>query len=207
MIDVYSVFEIIGTIAFAISGATTAIKKELDLLGVIVLGMVTAVGGGVLRDVIGNVEPAIFSNTGIVWLAFFTAFLTFVIAYISLDIMEKKYFFWLFTISDAIGLAVFTIFGCQKMLVEYDAGTAVFFGVLTGVGGGLIRDILAGQTPYVLSKHFYASSCIVGALIYILIRPYRGSLAVFLGVVSVFISRMLAVRFRWNLPKIKKMDS
>jgi uncharacterized membrane protein YeiH len=90
------------------------------------------------------------------------------------------------------------------MLTSYQPGVAVFFGVLTGVGGGLIRDILAGQTPYVLSKHFYASSCIIGALIYVMIRPYRGPLAVLLGVVSVFVCRILAVWFKWNLPKIQK---
>lgn len=207
MANLYEIFEIVGTIAFSISGATTAIKREMDLFGVIVLSIITAVGGGALRDLIGNQVPSIFFRSNMILLAFVTAAVTFLIAYISLDVMEGKYFNLLFMISDSLGLAVFTIFGCQKMLTSYSysPGIVVFFGVLTGVGGGLLRDILAGQKPYVLTKHFYASSCIVGALIYVVVRPYADGPAVLAGVASIFVLRILAAKFKWNLPKINQV--
>ncbi|MDO4941966.1 MAG: TRIC cation channel family protein [Lachnospiraceae bacterium] len=207
MTNLYDIFEIIGTVAFSISGATTAIKKEMDLLGVIVLGMITAVGGGILRDVIGNRTPSIFYQSDIIFLAFATSLVIFLIAYISnVDFTEQKYFFLIFTISDSLGLAVFTIFGCQKMLCAYPSGAVIFFGVLTGVGGGLLRDILAGQKPYVLTKHFYASSCILGALFYMGIRSYASGFAVLAGVSSIFILRLLAAKFKWNLPKVQQKN-
>lgn len=199
----YHIFEIIGTIAFSISGSVTAIRRKMDLLGVIVLGMVTAVGGGVLRDVIGNMVPAIFDSPDMILITFVSSFGTFFVLHIRMELVETKLFFLTLTLSDSIGLAVFTILGCQKMLIPYASGTVVFFGVLTGVGGGLIRDILAGQTPYVLSKHFYACSCIIGAVTYILLRPYKDIPAALAGMTAIFVTRMLAVKFKWNLPKIQ----
>lgn len=202
MANLYSIFEIIGTIAFAISGATTAIRREFDLFGVVVLGMITSVGGGMLRDVIGNSAPAIFYDRTMLLLAFITSIITFLVMYNNINLTATKYFHWIFTISDAIGLAVFTVFGCQKMLPFYQPGVCVFFGVLTGVAGGLIRDVLAGQTPYVLSKHFYACSCIIGATIYVFLQPHYGSISILAGISSIFVLRILAVKFRWNLPKV-----
>lgn len=204
MTDLYNFFEFIGTVAFAISGASNAIKKDMDLLGVIVLGMITAVGGGMLRDMIGNISPAIFSSPGTIFLAFMTSIITFLVAYISEDFVESLLFNRIFLISDSVGLAVFTIFGCKNMLPLYPPAVGVFFGVLTGVGGGLLRDVIAGETPYVLTKHFYASSCILGAIVYILFLPYKKSWAVILGMLVVFFTRLLAAQYRWNLPKINR---
>ncbi|MEE1313521.1 MAG: trimeric intracellular cation channel family protein [Lachnospiraceae bacterium] len=202
MIDFFTIFEFIGTIAFSISGATTAIKRQMDLLGVVVLGMVTAVGGGMLRDVMLSITPTIFSDPFILFTAFFSSIFIFLLLYMNIKLTETKPFNAIFLLSDSIGLAVFTIFGCKRVLSLYDPGIAIFFGVLTGVGGGIIRDILAGQTPYVLSKHFYASSCIIGAIVYVVLNPYEEHIAVFLGILVIFILRMMAAHFRWNLPKV-----
>ena len=159
--------EAVGTIAFASSGAMVAIKKQLDLLGVIVLGVTTAVGGGMLRDIIiGNVPPNLFKDPVYVLLAFITVMILFVIvrrnqmilASRSIEMYEK-----VMNIFDAVGLGAFTVVGIDTaVLAGYGRYhfLIIFLGVITGVGGGLLRDIMAGETPYILRKHVYASASI-----------------------------------------------
>ena len=204
MSDLYTLFDLLGTIAFAISGATTAVRKDMDLLGVIVLGVVTAVGGGTLRDVISNNTPAILYSPENVWLAVITSVATFIIMYVNLDVESDDLYNLVFIISDSLGLAIFTVAGMQKVFGMYTLGVVVFFGVLTAVGGGIIRDILCGETPYVLTKHFYASSCIVGGITYAALRPGNRELAAVIAMIIVFACRILAIKFNWNLPKVKR---
>ncbi len=203
MIDLFSIFDILGTVVFAISGATTAIRKEMDILGVVVLGVVTACGGGCLRDIMTNNTPSILYNQDTIKLALIFSLVTFCFVMCNIKMADTKLFNWVFTISDALGLSIFTIAGCDKVAGMYNVGYVVFFGVLTGVGGGIIRDILAGETPYVLTKHFYASSCIIGGIVYMILRPYTKDIAAYFGVTIVFVTRMLAYRYQWNLPKIR----
>ena len=153
------IIEIIGTVAFASSGALVAIKQRLDLLGVVVLGVTTAVGGGMLRDILlGIVPPSLFMNPVYVYTAFLTAMVLFILVWLNQQILESRYisaYEKMMNLFDAVGLGAFTVTGINT------AGTAgygeyhflsIFLGVLTGVGGGILRDILAGQSPYILRK-------------------------------------------------------
>ncbi|GLB33004.1 membrane protein [Lacrimispora amygdalina] len=204
--------EAIGTIAFASSGAMVAIKKQLDLLGVIVLGVTTAVGGGMLRDIIiGNVPPALFKDPIYVLLAFITVMLLFITVRMNQKFLSGRHmetFEKIMNIFDAIGLGAFTVVGIDTaVLAGY--GTyhflIIFLGVITGVGGGILRDIMAGQTPYVLKKHIYACASITGAILYAgLMNRINADIAMLAGAAAVIIIRLLATRFCWNLPTAVK---
>lgn len=209
----FFMIEVIGTIAFASSGAMVAIKKELDLLGIIVLGVTTAAGGGMLRDLlIGNVPPTLFIKPVYALLAFFTVLVLFLIIRFHQELLASRYietYEKVMNIFDAIGLAAFTVTGIDTAVLngygEYHF-LIIFLGVITGVGGGLLRDIMAGQTPYILRKHVYASASIAGALLYVLLmdRIPSESAAVF-GALLVILIRLLATRYCWDLPfAIKK---
>lgn len=203
--------EILGTIAFAISGAVEAMKKRLDLLGVIVLGVVTAVGGGIIRDVIiGHVPPAAFQNPTYAKLALVVSVIAFIIGAIgSRRQKDSKNALWneILLISDAIGLGAFTILGIkgvQEQLGGDNTALLLFVGVITGVGGGLMRDIFAGNVPYIFRKHVYATASIAGAVSYIIVERigYPNAAAV-ISLVLVVLLRLLAAHFEWNLPRVQ----
>lgn len=204
------VLEIIGTIAFAVSGAFVAIKARLDIFGVVFIGCVTAVGGGVTRDLlIGDVPPAIFSNLYILLIAALTALVVFIAAYIT----RKKFDAVLERVEhvnnifDAIGLAAFSVMGTEIAFAKGLSDNAVLsivLGMLTGVGGGIFRDILTDTTPYIFKKHVYALASIFGATTYYLLRLYVGTvIATSAGIALVFLIRMLATKYRWSLPKVR----
>jgi uncharacterized membrane protein YeiH len=205
------VLEILGTIAFSISGAVEAMKKNLDLLGVIVLGTVTAVGGGIIRDVmIGQTPPLAFQNPTCAVIAICVAFVVFIVGYVlSKHHDEKKHAAWnkLLLVSDAIGLGVFTALGIrytQQFTGSNHTALLLFVGVITGVGGGLLRDIFAGNIPYIFRKHFYATASIIGAVSYVVIyRLGFQSLALIASVTIVLVLRLLAAHFQWNLPRVQ----
>ena len=188
MTNLMSVFEIIGSIAFAISGSMLAIKKEMDLFGILILGIVTSVGGGAIRDiVIGNTPPAMFTVTEKI------ARRT--------DIMYHNLLF----LSDTLGLAAFTILGMETTIrfLNTDQFLLIaFVGLITGVGGGILRDLLAGEIPYVLQKHIYATACIFGIIgYYILYHFIPENAAALIGFCLVLVIRYLAKHFEWNLPR------
>ena len=210
--SIFFLIEIIGTVAFASSGALAAIKKGLDLLGIIVLGVTTAVGGGMLRDIIlGLVPPSLFTDPIYVYTAFATSMVLFILVRLNQQILESQYisaYERLMNLFDAIGLGAFTVTGINTAATagyqDYIFLSA-FLGVLTGVGGGILRDILAGQTPYILRKHVYASASIVGAVCYVALHGFcsRDLSMVVSAVVIVFI-RLLATHYNWNLPTAYK---
>lgn len=211
-ISIFLIIEVIGTIAFASSGAMVAIKKELDLLGVIVLGVTTAVGGGMLRDIIlGNVPPGLFTKPVYVITAFLTVMALFTVVRLNQKILESRYitaYEKMMNIFDAVGLAAFTVTGIDTaVLAGYEDYhfLSVFLGVLTGVGGGLLRDIMAGQTPYILRKHVYASASIAGAICYVFLADWMtGDASMIISAVLVILIRLLATRYCWNLPTATK---
>lgn len=206
--------EAIGTVAFASSGAMVAIKKELDLLGVIVLGVTTAVGGGMLRDIIiGNVPPALFRDPVYVVLAFLTVILLFIIVRRNQRILASKsieMYERVMNIFDAIGLGAFTVVGIDTAVLAgygYYRFLIIFLGVITGVGGGILRDMMAGETPYILKKHVYASASIAGAMLYAyLLDVINGDAAMLIGAFTVVLIRLLATRYCWNLPTATKKE-
>lgn len=207
--SIYSAMEIIGTIAFACSGSMIAMQRRLDLLGVVLLAFVTSFGGGICRDVlIGQSPPAFFidpSQTYLVcWLSL-TMFVIFKMRWNDYLHLRTKAYNDFMNVLDAIGLGIFTVTGINKALAagygDYTLFCA-FLGVLTGVGGGILRDILSGQTPIVLRKNIYVSASIAGAVSYLYLLPYLGDRhALFISSAIVFMIRILASHYRWDLPK------
>lgn len=202
--------EILGTIAFSVSGAMEAMKKEMDLLGVLVLGLVTAVGGGVLRDVLmGQFPPAAFQNSHNAFIALGTAFVSFLVAaFLSKKKKEIHSKIWnsALLVSDAVGLGAFTVLGIryvQEQLGYHNVVLLMFVGVVTGVGGGVMRDIFAGNVPYIFRKHVYATASILGAVIYLwLAHAGYVEFATCFSVILVLVLRILAAKYQWNLPKV-----
>lgn len=200
------VLEIIGTVAFAASGALIAMKKHMDLLGVIVLGVVTAIGGGILRDLIlGITPPLAFRDPTCAIVAICTAIVLF-IPWVRHHLMyNSRLFDAALLVMDSVGLGVFTVMGIWNALsFSPDRSTflLVFVGVLTGVGGGVIRDILAGNTPYILVKHIYACASLIGAIsCTLLLRCLPQYAAMLIAILLVLIVRLLSAYFRWNLPR------
>lgn len=200
------ILEIIGTIAFAVSGAMVGINKKMDIFGVCILGLTVAVGGGVIRDLIlGNTPPNTFRNPVYAAVAVSVSIIVFIPGIRRLLRKSQKIYDMTMLIMDSIGLGVFTVVGVQvSKSVTYDASTflTVFVGVLTGVGGGILRDLFADDMPYIFVKHIYACASLLGALLCALLWNLLGSAAAMLiGCTAVIVLRLLAAHYRWSLPK------
>lgn len=201
--------ELIGVIAFAVSGAMLAAEKNLDVFGIIVLGVVTAFGGGVIRDLLlGIAPPAMFNN----YYSFLAAVLGSLAVFFVYRFAGRRQlnsrldYRALVNFFDAVGLGVFSLTGVQ-VAINYGHGDnpllAISLGVITGIGGGMIRDLLNGEIPSVLRKHIYALAAILGAGIYYLMsrEGYPDIVAVIIGFAITFGIRMAATYFRWHLPR------
>lgn len=202
------ILEILGTVAFAISGAGVGIQKKMDIFGVCILGLTAAVGGGILRDLILNITPpAAFRDPVFAVTAILVSILFFIPAVRSAFEHRKKLYDVLILIMDSIGLGLFTVVGVQvatAAMPERNLFLITFVGVLTGVGGGILRDIFAGSTPYIFIKHFYACASVIGAWTCTLLWPLLGPFpAMAAGAALTVILRLLAAHFRWSLPKAK----
>ena len=208
-ITVFFIVEIIGTVAFACSGAMVAIKKNLDLLGIVVLGVTTAVGGGMIRDIlIGIHPPALFTNPVYVMAAFVAVLCLFLIIKcrrITIEALSSLWYERVMNILDAVGLGAFTVVGIDTAITagfgEYNF-LMIFLGVITGVGGGVLRDIMAGETPAVLRRHVYACASLAGAVSYVLLQKVLESeWDLILSASLVVVIRVLARHYNWNLPR------
>lgn len=200
-----SFLDIIGVIAFAISGAMTAMRKNMDIFGVCVLGVTTAVGGGILRDVLlGYTPPRTFEDPTHVMIALMMALLIFFPAVRSALLKNHQVYEMALRLSDAAGLGIFTVNGLSIAL-ESGYGKnwflVIFVAVITGVGGGVIRDIFAGDRPYIFVRHVYACASIIGAFVAFLLWSLDVRIAMVTGVTLVIAIRLLAVHYRWSLPK------
>ena len=206
------IFEMIGTVAFASSGALVGIRKNMDIFGVNVLGITTAVGGGCIRDIIlGITPPKMFQNFSYVGASILISCILFTIFYLNQELLSSRFLetYERVMISlDAIGLGVFTVMGIRTAIeasFENNIFLLIFVGAVTGIGGGMLRDVMAGMTPFVFVKHVYAIASILGAVCYIILRLYiRDTISLFLGAAVVLIIRLLAAHFRWNLPRIRQ---
>ena len=204
------IFDLVGTIAFAISGALVGVGKRMDLFGTIVLAVCTATGGGVLRDLmVGNIPPYMFRNPLFVGIAALVALVVFFLLYLHtkmpkmLSMVYDKMLFWF----DTLGLAAFTVDGVMVGIrrgYEANAFLLVFLGFLTAVGGGTLRDVLAGRIPDIFLKHIYAVAAIAGGVTLTLTRFLGARISMILGFGVVIALRCLAAHYRWNLPRIKE---
>jgi len=206
------VLEVIGTVSFAISGALVAIKARLDIFGIIIIGFITALGGGMLRDVlIGRLPPAVFTNGSIVIIAVATAVIVFLIARLNIKRFRRMQgsIEYINNFFDAIGLAAFSVMGTE---VAFTAGVSdnmflsVCLGVVTGVGGGVFRDVLTDTTPYIFKKHVYALASVLGSCLYYSLRvSCDGTILASVSAMVLIIGiRLLATKYRWSLPRIKE---
>lgn len=201
------IFELVGTIAFAASGAMVALSKKMDVFGVATLGTVTSVGGGVIRDlVLGNTPPATFQNPIYALTAIGTSAVLFVPAVRKFLLKKQNVYDKIMLLMDSLGLGIFTAVGIETALLFGNSGffLLIFVGMITGTGGGVIRDILAGDTPFILVKHFYATASLIGAVVFIALWNFFGQPLALSGcVIVVLVLRLLAAKFRWSLPKAK----
>lgn len=202
------ILELAGTMAFAASGAITALKKGMDLFGVCILGLTTAVGGGVIRDVIlGNTPPATFLNPIYASVALVTSLVLFLPRIRHLLMWDQRLYDLSMLILDSLGLGIFTVVGIRiawRSTAEPTLFLLVFVGVVTGVGGGVIRDVMAGDTPYIFVKHIYACASLAGALVCAgLWRPAGEVAAILAGAGVVVLIRFLSAHYRWNLPRAR----
>jgi len=199
MINISSVIEISGTVAFTISGAFSAIQKRLDVFGVLILGFVTAIGGGTIRDVmIGDTPVAWMRNYETPLIILGTAIAT---------ILFKKYiktFKTTLFLFDALGLGLFTIIGTQKGIsAGLNPGVCVALGTITGCFGGVLRDILLNNIPLIFQKEIYATACIVGGTLYVLLLNHLSiDILELIAVVVVCAIRIIAVKYKLSLPKL-----
>jgi uncharacterized membrane protein YeiH len=196
-IDGIFYLDLLGTLVFAITGLLAAVRKQLDLFGALVLATVTAVGGGTIRDLI--LDTPVFWTQQVIYLYVILFASVFTYIYIRFFNFPNKLLLWL----DALGLAVFTVIGAQKAL---DFGLAmpvvVLMGVMTGVLGGIIRDVLAGEVPLIFRKEIYATASVLGAIVYILALEWFAVMewAAIVAIALVFVLRVWAIHAQASLP-------
>ena len=192
------ILDLIGTVVFAITGALAAKEHKMDVFGMFILAFVTGVGGGTLRDMMIGSTPVFWMKNPF--------YILMIVLGVVLPIVFKKMSEWKKSILffDAIGLGVFTVIGLEKGI---DFGLhpviAVALGAVTGCFGGLIRDILRNQIPAVLHKEIYATASLTGGIMFFVLNylGFHNDLVAVLTAFIVFIIRVLALKYRWELPK------
>ncbi|MDR3193688.1 MAG: trimeric intracellular cation channel family protein [Tannerella sp.] len=189
-----------GTFAFAISGIRLAAAREFDWFGAFVVGLVTAIGGGTIRDLLLDVTPFWMLNPEYVLCTVF-ALITVIVFSKKLVRLNTPFF-----IFDTIGLALFVVAGMEKTLwLGYPFWVAIVMGTVTGVAGGILRDVFINEIPLIFRKEIYALACVIGGLVYMGCNKLHLSETV-CELVAVFVilaTRILAVKYRWGLPKLK----
>ena len=193
------IIEVLGTAAFTISGVYSALQKRLDLLGVLIIGFVTAIGGGTIRDVL-------IGHTPVSWMQNLTAPITVLITAAATLLWKrrvKSYKVTLF-LFDAIGLGLFTVIGLQKGIqMNLNPGICIALGTITGCFGGVCRDILLAQIPVLFRKEIYATACIAGGLVYfVLVSLTDKAIAEILTVLLICSIRIVGYRKNWHLPAL-----
>ncbi len=197
-INISAIIEISGTVAFAVSGSFSAMQKRLDVFGVMIMGFVTAIGGGTIRDVL-------IGDTPVAWMRDYQLPLI-ILGTVVATIFFKKYiktFKTMLFLFDALGLGLFTIIGIQKGIsAGLNPGVCVALGTITGCFGGVVRDILLNNIPLIFQKEIYATACIVGGTIYmLLIHQMDADVVKILAVTVVCAIRIIAVKYKLALPK------
>ncbi|WP_434777311.1 trimeric intracellular cation channel family protein [Neisseria sp. Ec49-e6-T10] len=198
-IKLFNIIEIAGTIAFAISGIRLAASKHFDWFGALVVGYATAIGGGTLRDLLLGITPFWMLSSLYLWCTI--AALAFVIIFRRFLAKLDNTFFWF----DGIGLGLFVVVGVEKaMAFGYTTWISVFMGTITGIVGGIIRDIMINEVPIVFTQELYAIACIIGGCIFCLLH-YFGVITPInelITALSVFVIRLLTTKYKLRLPTL-----
>jgi uncharacterized membrane protein YeiH len=197
----FSTLDIIGTVAFAISGSLTAIEKRFDVFGITIIAIATALGGGTLRDML-------IGNTPVTWLVNLQNFYIVLIT-VSITILLRKQLNKLrisLMLFDTIGIGIFTLIGLQKGLaIELPPLACVLLGTVTACFGGVIRDILCNDVPVIFSKEVYATACMFGGVVFFVAQKYMllDSMISIATILSIIVIRLCAIRLHWSLPQPK----
>lgn len=198
MIYLLNIFEVIGTVAFAISGALIGIEKRLDIFGINFLAITTALGGGIFRDIlIGNTPPTAFVNPRYMILAIIVALITYKFH------SKVRKLQGIISLCDSIGLAVFAAIGANAAVSNgFDEPLIIIaMGIFTGVGGGILRDVFVKDIPFVFKKEVYAVACLLGAAaFYFVYNRVSREVALYVCFLVTFVTRILSVKFDLNLP-------
>ncbi|AWX45628.1 UPF0126 membrane protein [Flagellimonas maritima] len=200
----YQTIDILGTVAFAISGVLVAMEKRLDLFGVVIIAFVTSIGGGTLRDLL-------IGNTPVVWMRDLTYVATILITVIIgvIFVNQLKYFRKSLFLFDTIGIGLYTMLGIEKGLqADLSPIICIALGTMTASFGGVIRDILCNEIPVIFRKEIYATACILGGASYFLFTrfPIKEDYAYVAAICIVISLRLVAVKFKIRLPNIYKKE-
>ncbi|MDO4224849.1 MAG: trimeric intracellular cation channel family protein [Bergeyella zoohelcum] len=196
------IIEFLGLISFAMSGAFAAMQKRFDPFGVLIIAFITSVGGGTVRDLLLDVPVFWMHDT-------FTCYVILISSIFAILVksFEKNFQVTLF-IFDSFGLGLFTIFGIQKGLhANLDPAICLTLGTITGCFGGIIRDILLNRIPLIFRKEIYATACIVGGTLFLLLVKYTTLSYTFVQITTILLIvliRTLAVKYHWQMPKMYK---
>jgi uncharacterized membrane protein YeiH len=189
--------ELFGTAVFAITGVLAVSRRGLDVIGALVFGLVTALGGGTVRDLMIRHPIFWFEDFNYVWAATLAALAAFWLAPLFRSTLRALLYL------DALGAALFTVSAAEKVIVNpLPGGSAVLMGVLTGIGGGLIRDVLAGRPTLLVSREIYATPILIGCTLFVVLRRYvpEFSNAWLAGALVIFTLRALAIHFHVQMP-------
>ena len=205
MQQLFYLADLFGVAVFAITGALMAGRKSMDLFGVLVIAVITALGGGTLRDLILDNHPVSWiRNDTYILVASLAAVGTVLWVRLTRPIHERG-----LLIADAFGLAVFTVIGTEVALqhnIPYS--TAVIMGVVTGVAGGVMRDVICNEIPLIFQKEIYATACILGSLVFIALRELQTPhwLDTGIAMLTVLLTRLAAIRWHLSLPRFHLLD-
>lgn len=200
--DFLFIIDVLGTAAFAISGARQAIDRKLDVFGVIIIAFVTAIGGGTLRDLlIGNTPVSWMRNELIITVILVSAIGTMLVEGMYHRLSGTLFLF------DSLGLGLFTLAGMEMALqFGFSPGMAVALGTISACFGGVIRDVLLNKVPLIFQKEIYASACIAGGLLYLLLRHWslQERVAEVICIIFIVAIRVVAVKKQLSLPPVRK---
>jgi uncharacterized membrane protein YeiH len=195
--------DLLGTMVFAISGAMAANRNNIDIFGATFTGFVTAIGGGSLRDIFLNIRP-VWVEDGNYLIAIFIGVFISIIANKQLDKLART-----LSLFDAIGIGFFTVVGVQKSL-SYGSSdiAAIMLGMFSASMGGVIRDVLMNVTPLILRKEIYATACLSGAMLFVVLNNFHvdNGTNAFLSAALVFLIRILSVKFNLSLPTVNPTE-
>lgn len=202
---VFEALWILGILAFAISGALVGVRKNLDLLGVLVVGTATGIGGGIIRDLIIGVHPPVSFVHWPYWVTAFAGSLAVFFFHPRLSRIRRSEI-----VFDALGLGIFSAYGTAVAVESgLDPVTSIFVGTVTAIGGGVLRDVLVNDVPGVLTRELYAVSALVGAIIALAIEWWFGAIvtATIIGGIAATTLRLTSYARGWHLPKPRKTSN
>lgn len=195
--DIIQIFDFIGTFVFAVSGVMTAIQKKFDVIGASIIGLVTAIGGGTLRDLlIGSTPVGWMQNEFYIYIILLAVPICYLFKRYIVKLRKTIFLF------DTIGIGLFTILGIEKTLsIELSVIAALLMGISSAVFGGVIRDVLCNEVPLIFRKEIYASACLVGGIVYVILEHFLQfpGWNMIISIFIVMIIRILATKFKWHI--------